>query len=133
VWRIRDVYPGSPILIFTYPGSGIPDLGSRIQKQQQKTGVKNFFCQTVFTQKIFTKPSKMWVWDPGSGKNLFRIPGSKRHRMPDPEHWLNSQFCRQEFSVDIILGLRVESKISDIFVAASYLQIVCSGPVAWTK
>ena len=80
-----------------YP-SRIPDLGSRIQKQQQMTGVKNFFCQTnfcshkfhkteyfyifdklnkknwpnfpriieVFTQKIVTKPSKIWVWDPGS-------------------------------------------------------------------
>ncbi len=30
---IRDVYPGSRILIFTHPGS-------RIQKQQQKIGVK---------------------------------------------------------------------------------------------
>jgi hypothetical protein len=30
VWRIRDVYPGSRILIFTHPGSQIPDLGSRI-------------------------------------------------------------------------------------------------------
>jgi hypothetical protein len=62
----------------------------------------------VFTQKIVTKPSKIWVWDPGSEirdprsgirKNLFRIPdpgvkkapdpgsriqGSKRHRIPDP-------------------------------------------------
>jgi hypothetical protein len=25
VWRIRDVYPGSRILIFTHPGSRIPD------------------------------------------------------------------------------------------------------------
>jgi hypothetical protein len=24
------------------------------------------------------------IRDPGSGKNLFRIPGSKRHRIPDP-------------------------------------------------
>jgi hypothetical protein len=23
---------------------------------------------------------------PGSGKNLFRIQGSKRHRIPDPQH-----------------------------------------------
>jgi hypothetical protein len=38
----------------------------------------------VFTQNIVTKPSKIWVWDPGSGKNLFRIPGSKKHRIPDP-------------------------------------------------
>jgi hypothetical protein len=33
VLRIRDVYPGSRILIFTHPGS-------RIQKQQQKRGMK---------------------------------------------------------------------------------------------
>jgi hypothetical protein len=40
VWRIRDVYPGSRILIFTHPGYRIPDLGYLIQKQQQKGGVK---------------------------------------------------------------------------------------------
>jgi hypothetical protein len=40
VLRIRDVYPGSRILIFTHPGSRISDPGSRIQKQQQKGGVK---------------------------------------------------------------------------------------------
>jgi hypothetical protein len=54
VWRIRDVYPGSRILIFTHSGSRIPDLGSRIpdlgsrisapgsqiEKQQQKREVK---------------------------------------------------------------------------------------------
>ncbi len=98
MWRIRDVYPGSRILIFTHPGSWIPDLGSRIQKQQQKRGVKKIFCHTflcshkfhkiehyfsfevlkkkiwahfqriieLFTQKIVTKLSKIWVWDPGS-------------------------------------------------------------------
>ena len=37
-----------------YP-SRIPDLGSRIQKQQQKTGVKKFFCQTNFVATNFTK------------------------------------------------------------------------------
>jgi hypothetical protein len=43
-----------------------------------------------FTQKIVTKPSKIWVWGPGSGKNLFRIQGSKRHRIPvpNPQHWI---------------------------------------------
>ncbi len=46
VWRIRDVYPGSRILIFTHPGSRIPDLGSRIQKQQQKRGEKKISCHT---------------------------------------------------------------------------------------
>jgi hypothetical protein len=33
VWRIRDVYPGSRILIFTHPGSRIPD---------PKTAMKEF-------------------------------------------------------------------------------------------
>jgi hypothetical protein len=94
-----------------YP-SRIPELGSRIQKQQQKRGVKKICCHTflcshkfhkienyfsfeelkkkvwpnfqrirnLFTQKIVTKLSKIWVWDPGSGKNLFRIqdPGVKK-------------------------------------------------------
>jgi hypothetical protein len=32
----------------------------------------------LFTQKIVSKLSKIWVWDPGSGKNLFWIP--------DPQH-----------------------------------------------
>jgi hypothetical protein len=104
----------------------IPDLGSRIQKQQQKKGVKKicyhtFFCShklhkieyyfifemlknkiffgpifrriiEVFTQKIFTKLSKIWVWDPGSEiRDLektysgSRIQGSKRRRIPDPD------------------------------------------------
>jgi hypothetical protein len=55
----------------------------------------------LFTQKIVTNLSKIWVWDPGyeirdprSGirRNLFRIRdprsqirGSKRHRIPDPD------------------------------------------------
>jgi hypothetical protein len=45
----------------------------------------------VFTQKILTKPSKIWVWDPGSEirdpeetYSGSRIQGSKRHRIPDP-------------------------------------------------
>ncbi len=104
----------------------IPDLGSRIQKQQQKRGVKKicciFFCKKkfhkienyrilflkcrikkfgpvssfqrivkLFTQKFFTKLSKIWVWDPrirdpGSRKNLFRIPdlGPGVKKAPDP-------------------------------------------------
>jgi hypothetical protein len=108
-----------PDLIFTHPGSRIPDLGSRIQKQQQKTGVKKFFCHTIFcshefhktehyfifdklkkkiwpnfpriiedfTQKIVTKPSKIWVWDPGSRiwKKPNPDPGSRGQKASDPE------------------------------------------------
>jgi hypothetical protein len=38
----------------------------------------------LFTQKIVTKPSKIWDWDPGSGKNLFRIPDQGVKKAPDP-------------------------------------------------
>jgi hypothetical protein len=48
VWRIRDVYPGSRILIFTHPGSRIP-------KQQQKRGVKIFFFHSFLFSHKFHK------------------------------------------------------------------------------
>jgi hypothetical protein len=31
----------------------------------------------LFTQKIVTKLSKIWVWDPGSGKKTIPDPGSR--------------------------------------------------------
>ncbi len=98
-----DFYP-SRILIFTHPGS-------RIQKQQQKRGVKKNICQTffwshkfhkivnfftfemlqnkiwanfqriieLFTPKIVTKLSKIWIWDRGSRirKKPIPDPGSR--------------------------------------------------------
>jgi hypothetical protein len=120
-----DVYPGSRILMFTHPGSRIPDLGSRIQKQQQKRGVKKICCHNFLRSHKFYKianyfsfevlkkkfgpifkelenflPKKLslssqkygfGIRDPTSGirdpeKTYFgsRIPGSKRHRIPDP-------------------------------------------------
>jgi hypothetical protein len=42
----------------------------------------------LFTQKIVTKLSNIWVWDPGSGKNLFRIPApGVKNRIQDTQHW----------------------------------------------
>jgi hypothetical protein len=38
----------------------------------------------LFTKNIVTKLSKIWVWDPGSGKNLFRIPDPGVKKAPDP-------------------------------------------------
>jgi hypothetical protein len=49
------------------------------------------------TQKIVTKLSKIWIWDPGSEirdpektYSGSRFQGSKRQRVPDPDpqHWL---------------------------------------------
>ncbi len=49
------------------------------------TGKKIFLAKTLriivlFTQKLLSKLGVL-----GSGKKT--IPGSKRHRIPDPEHW----------------------------------------------
>jgi hypothetical protein len=38
----------------------------------------------LFSKKIVTKLSKLWLWDPGSGKNLFRIPDPRVKKAPDP-------------------------------------------------
>jgi hypothetical protein len=38
----------------------------------------------LFTKKIVTKLSKIWVWDSGSGKNLFQIPDPGVKKAPDP-------------------------------------------------
>ncbi len=65
-----------------------------------------FFAKTLriivlYTQKFVIKLSKIWVGDPGSGiqdpgsgRNLFRVPypGSKRHHIPDP--YPDPQHCK---------------------------------------
>ena len=77
----------------------IPDLGSWIQKQQKKRGVKKFCLNTFFSSHNFHKIENYFIfemlkkkfglvfkdgleiWDPGSAKNLsrIRVQGSKRH------------------------------------------------------
>jgi hypothetical protein len=60
VWRIRDVYAGSRILIFTHPGSRIPDLGSRIpdpktatkERGEKKLDVKPFYVATKLNKIV---------------------------------------------------------------------------------
>jgi hypothetical protein len=38
----------------------------------------------LFTKKIVKKLIKIWSWDSGSGKNLFRIPDPGVKKAPDP-------------------------------------------------
>jgi hypothetical protein len=38
----------------------------------------------LFSQKIVSKLAEIWVWDPGSGKNLFRIPDPGVKKAPVP-------------------------------------------------
>jgi hypothetical protein len=52
VLQIRDVYPGSRIPDPDFYPSRIPDLGSRIQKQQQKRGVKKKLVVMLCSHKF---------------------------------------------------------------------------------
>jgi hypothetical protein len=112
VLRIRDVYPGSRILIFTHPGSRIPVPKTATKERgEKKLDVKPFYVATkfnkivnyfsfevlkkkiwanfqriieLFTKKIVKKLFKIWSWDTGSGKNPFRIPDPGVKKAPDP-------------------------------------------------
>jgi hypothetical protein len=54
-------------------------------KRLKKTIWANFQrIVEVFTQKIFNMLSNIWVWDPGSGKNLFWIPDPGVNKALDP-------------------------------------------------
>ncbi len=108
--------PGSWFLPIPDPRSRISDPGSKNSNKRwrwKKISCHTFLCshkfhkivnyfsfevlkkkiwpnfQTIierFTKKIVKKLLKIWSWDPGSGKNLFRIPdaGVKKHPIPDP-------------------------------------------------
>jgi hypothetical protein len=53
VLRIRDVYPGSQILIFTHPGSRIRDPKTATKERgEKKFVVIPFFVATNFTKLI---------------------------------------------------------------------------------
>ena len=117
--RIRDVSPGSRILIFTHPGSRISDPKTATKERgEKKLDVKPFYVATkfnkivnyfsfevlkkkilanfqriielfnLFTKKNVKKLFKIWSWDPGSGKNPFRIPNPGVKKAPDPGSWI---------------------------------------------
>jgi hypothetical protein len=65
----------SRILDPDFDPSCIPGPGIRIQQQQQKRRREKFVVLPFFVVSNFvTKLPKIWAGDPGSGKNLFRIP-----------------------------------------------------------
>jgi hypothetical protein len=47
--------------VFTHPGSWIQDLGSQIQKQQQKRG--EFCCHTLFSSHNFHKIENNFIFE----------------------------------------------------------------------
>jgi hypothetical protein len=100
---------------------------------------KNFLANfqkiiELFNKKIVTKLSKIWVWDPGpgSGKNLFRIPGSKKHRIPDPRYF-------HIFGVGITSVSATYFAISQIFPEMqeskfrTQIAVVRAGPITSCK
>ncbi len=106
--------PGSWFLPIPDPGSRISDPGSKNRNKIEgwtKICCHTFFCShkfhkivnyfsfemlkkkiwtnfqriiELFTLKCVTKLSTIWVWDPGSGKNLFQIPDPGVTKAPDP-------------------------------------------------
>ncbi len=107
VLRILDVYPGSWFLPILDPGSKNSNKREGWKKIWCHTflfshkfhEVVHYFSFEVLkkkiwanfqrivellAQKIVTKLSKVWVWDPGCGKNLFRIPDPGVKKAPDP-------------------------------------------------
>ena len=103
----------SRILIFTHPGSRISVPGSKNSKKErgEKFFLSYLFCShefhkienyfsfevlkkriwasfqrimELFTQKIVTKLSKIWVWDPRSGIRNKPISDPGVKKAPDP-------------------------------------------------
>ncbi len=146
VWRI-----GSWFLPIPDPGSRISDPGSKNSNKRQrwkKICYHTFLVVTnftklniyvifemlkekiwanfqriveVFTPKIFNMLSNIWVWDPGSGKNLIRIPdpGSRGQKGtgsripdPDPQHWQYILKRNYMYIVYCIIIVRLNIKLS---------------------
>jgi hypothetical protein len=71
-----------------YP-SRIPDLGSRIQKQQQKRGVKKIFCHTFSCSHKFHKIENYFMFE-----------------MPKKKIWANFQRIVELFTRKYGFGIR---------------------------
>jgi hypothetical protein len=68
----------------------------------------------VFTQKIFNMLSNIWVWDPGSGKNPFRIPDPGVKKAPDPGSG-SATLVRLSFGLTLIYLLKSVGLLPESF------------------
>jgi hypothetical protein len=73
VLRVRDVYPGSRILIFTHPGA------------TKERGEKKIFCHIFFStgSHIFHKTENYFIFETLKKKNLGQF--SKKYRTFYPQ------------------------------------------------
>ncbi len=83
----------------------------------------------LFTQKIVTKLSKIWLWDPGSEirdpektYSGSRIQGSKRHRIPDPGS-ATLEKSRRKMSCKTIRGNRYQEKLLPVRAVDSWNEL----------
>ncbi len=75
--RLRNVYPGSRIQIFSIQDPGSASMNLIILNQKSNFSRKyDPRCSSRIRILIFTHPGS-------------RIQGSTKHRIPDPEHCLN--------------------------------------------
>ncbi len=132
--RIRDVYPGSHILIFTHPGSWIPDPKTVTKERGEKNVCQTFFCShkfhknvnyfifemlkkkilanfqritELFTQKLSLSSQKYGVGirDPEKTHSGFRIPDLRVKKAPD----LGSGSARLHFCSDMDPDTRIRT------------------------
>jgi hypothetical protein len=87
VLRIQDIYNGSRIRFFPSP---ILDPGLTSSRIRIRIKMK-----IILTQKLFLGFRKKMIWHvhPGSRIRILfpsRIQGSKKYRIPDPQHWCQS-------------------------------------------
>jgi hypothetical protein len=62
----------------------------QVPKKCEPIRIIVFFTQNIVTAKIWpdgNPGSEIPDMGPSTGKNPSRIPGSKRHQIPDPQHW----------------------------------------------
>jgi hypothetical protein len=112
VLRIRDVYPGSRIRIFSIPDTGSDFFPSQIPDPHQifrYFNPKNWFLRSR-------------KYDPGCSSRIrilffypskIRIQGSKRHRIPDPDPQLCSPLSKKSMHKGGLTVLRRRSASVD--------------------
>ncbi len=85
----------------------------------------------LFTQKIVTKLSNIWIWDPGSGKNLFLIPDPGVKKAPDPGSWIRIRNTVASYS-ELFNGTGTGTCLLDSklvwFCSCSSCRTRCSAP-----
>jgi hypothetical protein len=84
VWRIRDVYPGSRIQLFSIPDPGSELSPSRIPDPGSSSKNLSILTPWFLSSKKYDPGCSSRIPDPDADFLPSRIQGSKRHPIPDP-------------------------------------------------